>query len=150
MIAILNKILANQEKLSFQIVDQKLNEILRALNPNVPVKTYFCNGQWKTAGPGASAAMEVVMGGDNAAFEQMIGLVNTQQFQGLLSLCKAQMTEKPEWLTPYLTCGVAYLGIGDKANAAAMLKDFDSRTGPAYDVDGCKQMSDFIRTSLSH
>jgi len=149
MLDIMNKILANQGKLSFDVVNQKLDEILKALNPNVPVKTYFCDGRWRTMGPSANAGLAVFVGGDNAVFQRMISLANAQQFQELLGLCKAQMTEKPEWLTPDLACGVAYLGLGDKANAAIMLKDFDSRTGPAYDIDGCKQMSDFIRTALS-
>ncbi len=149
MLDIMNKILANQEKLSFDAVNQKLDEILKALNPNVPIKTYFCNGQWRTMGPGANAGMEVVVGGDNTDFRREVDLLNSQQYRTLLDDCTAQIKDKPEWLTPYLTCGVAYLGLGDKTNAVAMLKAFDSKSGPAYEVDGCKEMSAYLRNHLN-
>jgi hypothetical protein len=149
LIEILNKILANQQKLSPDVVMQKLDEILKAVNPNVPQKTYYCNGLWRTVGPGANADMVINSGGDTAALQQMIFLVNARKFDELRYLCIAQMKEKPEWLTPYLACGIAYLGLGDKLNAAKMLKDFDYRTGPAYDVDACKQMSDYLHANLN-
>jgi hypothetical protein len=148
MIGILNKILANQQKLQPEIVMQKLDEILKAVNPNVPVKTYFCNGMWRTVGPSANAGMEINMGGDNIAFKEMINLNNTHQYAQLLTMCQQQMKSSPEWLTPLLTCSLAYIGQGDKVNASEMLKEFDSRTGPAYAVDACKQMSDFLHAQL--
>jgi hypothetical protein len=66
MLEILNKILANQ--LDPKAVMDKLDEILKAVNPNIPAKTYFCNGQWQTAGPGAQAAFETTLDGDDSAF----------------------------------------------------------------------------------
>ena len=88
------------------------------------------------------------MGSDNVAFNEMINLNNSKQYKDLLKECLSQMQSAPEWLTPRLLCGLAYLGLGDKDQALAMLNEFDSRTGPAYDTDGCKQMSDYLHSQL--
>ena len=61
ILKILNKILANQ--LDPEAVMKKLDEILHAVNPNLAAKTYFCDGHWRTAGPSATAAFDVSMGG---------------------------------------------------------------------------------------
>src|ERR1019366_4426059 len=75
MLKILNKILADQ--LDPAAVMEKLDEILHAVNPNRQVKTYFCNGQWRTMGPGATAGLEVNMGGDASIFQRIIDLNNS-------------------------------------------------------------------------
>jgi hypothetical protein len=146
MLEILNKILANQ--LDPDAVMAKLDEILKAVNPNIPAKTYFCNGQWRTAGPGPHAGFEVIMGGDDSAFQEMARLNNSRQYTELVRVCLAQIHSAPEWLTPRLFCGLAYLGTGDKLKAKDMLKEFDSKTGPAYDVDACHEMSDFLHRAI--
>ncbi len=146
MLDILNKILANQ--LDPETVLAKLDEILKAVNPNVPAKTYFCDGRWRTAGPGPHAGFEVDMGGDDSAFQEMIRLNNSKQYADLLKTCLAQIHSAPEWLTPRLFCGLAYGGIGDKTKAKEMLREFDSKTGPAYDVDQCHQMSVYLHEAL--
>jgi hypothetical protein len=146
MLDILNKILANQ--LDPNAVMAKLDEILKAVNPNIPAKTYFCNGQWRTAGPGANAALEINMGGDNSVFQEMIRLNNAGEYGDLLKMCVAQIHSTPEWLTPRLFCGLAYLETGDKMKAKDMLTEFDSKTGPAYKVDACKQISDHLHAVL--
>jgi hypothetical protein len=146
MLEILNKILANQ--LDPDAVMTKLDEILKAVNPNSPAKTYFCNGQWRIAGPGAHAGFEINMGGDDSAFQEMIRLNNSKQYAELLKTCLAQIRSEPEWLTPRLFCGLAYLGTGDKLKAKEMLAEFGSKTGPAYDVDACHQMSDYLHEAL--
>jgi hypothetical protein len=146
MLDILNKILTNQ--LDPKAVMAKLDEILKAVNPNIPAKTYFCNGFWRTAGPGAYAGMEVTMGGDDTAFQNMLQHLNSKQYADLLKDCLSQISSAPEWLTPRLFCGLAYLGLGDKVKAKEMLAEFDSRTGPAYDVDACRQMSAYLRGNL--
>jgi len=146
MLVILNKILSNQ--IDPDAVMSKLDEILKAVNPNIPAKTYFCNGQWRTAGPGANAGFEVNMGGDDSAFQEMIRLNNSRQYPKLLEVCLAQIQTTPGWLTPRLFCGLAYLGTGDRVKAKVMLAEFESKTGPAYDVDACHQMSDHLRKTL--
>jgi hypothetical protein len=82
------------------------------------------------------------------AFEEMIKFNNSKQYKDLLQECLSQTQSTPEWLTPRLLCGLAYLGLGDRDRAQAMLSEFDSRTGPAYDTDGCKQMSDYLHSRL--
>ena len=146
LLKIINKILANQ--IDPEAVMKKLDEILHAVNPNLPAKTYFCNGQWKTVGPSATAALSVDVGGDDKAFQEMVQMNNARQYSDLLKACLAQIESTPDWLTPRLLCGLAYLGMGDKQGASAMLKEFDLRTGPAYDADGCKQMSDYLHSQL--
>lgn len=146
MLGILNKILANQ--LDPEAVMAKLDEILKAVNPNVPVKTYFCNGMWRTAGPGQNAGMEIIMGGDDSAFKEMARLNNSRQYADLLKMCLSQIQSAPEWLTPRLFCGLAYLSLGDKVKAKEMLKEFESKTGPAYGAESCHQMSTYLHTAL--
>ena len=111
------------------------------MNPNLPARTYFCDGHWKIVGPSANAALDISMGGDDTAFQEMIRLNHTGYYADLLQSCQAQIRSAPEWLTPRLFCSLAYLGAGDMANAKTMLREFDSRTGPAYDAGACKQMS---------
>jgi hypothetical protein len=146
MLDILNKILANQ--LDPDAVMAKLDEILKAVNPNVPARTYFCDGQWRTAGPGADAALEVDMGGDDSAFQQMIRLNNSKQYADLLKACLTEIDSKPGWLTPRLFCALAYAGTGEKVRAKEMLTEFDAKTGPAYAVGACGQMSDYLHKQL--
>lgn len=146
MLNILNKILSNQ--MDADAVLAKLDEILKAVNPNLPVKTYFCNGMWKTVGPSANAVMAINMGGDDSVFKTMTDLNNSGHFQDLIKLCLEQIQSKPEWLTSRLFCAVGYLGIGEVEKAKAMLAEFDAKTGPAYDADGCKQASDFLHSKL--
>jgi hypothetical protein len=146
MLQILNKILANQ--LNPDAVMTKLDEILKAVNPNIPQKTFFCNGTWRTAGPGANAGLELNMGGDDSAFQEMRRLNNSNQYPELLKVCLAEIHSEPGWLTPRLFCGLAYLGTGDKLKAKEMLAEFDARTGPAYSVDACQQMSGHLHQIL--
>lgn len=146
MLDILNKILTNQ--LDPNKVMEKLDEILKAVNPNLPVKTYVCNGTWRTIGPSATAATSFNIGGDDSVYQQMVRLNNTGQYADLLKACLAQIDSAPEWLTPRLFCGLAYLGTGDKVKAKAMLDEFDARTGPAYDTNGCRQASDHLHEQL--
>lgn len=145
MLDILNKILANQQKLQPDVVMQKLDAILKDINPNLPVKTYFCSGQWKTAGPSATAGFAISMGGDDVIFQAMARLNNTGQYKELLDRCSAQIALTPEWLTPRLFCGIAYTALGDKVKAREMLSEYEARVGPAYDVPACKQMSDYLQ-----
>jgi hypothetical protein len=146
MLNILNKILANQ--LDPTAVMVKLDEILNSINPNRPPKTYLCNGMWRIAGPGPNTALQIALGGDDSAFQDLVRLNNTRQYAELLKLCLSQIQSAPDWLTPRLFCGLAYLGIGDGVKAKSMLAEFDSRTGPAYQDDGCKEVSDYLHEHL--
>jgi hypothetical protein len=146
MVNILNTILANQ--LDPKVVMSKLEEILHAVNPNLLIKTYFCDGTYRQTGPAANTGLFVGVSGDDKDFQEMGKLTNAKNWDDLLKACLAQINSAPEWLTPRLFCGMAYEGLGDKVKAKEMLTEFDSRTGPSYAVDACKQMSDFLHTTL--
>ncbi len=145
MLRILNKILANQ--VDPEAVMAKLDEILKAVNPNIPARTYRCDGRWQTAGPG-NLGFEVNFGGDDSAFKEMARLNNSGQYADLLKMCLSQIQFAPEWLTPRLFCGLAHLGLGDKIKAKELLKEFDSKTGPAYDTEPCHQISTHLHAIL--
>jgi len=119
-----------------------------AQNPNRPSLTYFCNGMWRSAGPGANAALEITMGGNDSVFQEMIELNNTRKYSGLLASCSKEIQANPDWLTPYLFCGLAHLSLGDQGKANEMLKRFDEKTGPAYSEGACKQISDYLHAHL--
>ncbi len=116
------------------------------VNPNQPTRVYFCNGQWRTAGPSATAAFEIDMGGDTKDYEEMAALNNARKWSELLRVCNAQIKAKPEWLTPYLMCGLASLSLGNKEKAQDMLNYFDKNTGPSY--DSCKYIADYLRGKI--
>jgi hypothetical protein len=148
MSSILNKILANQ--INPKDVMTKLDEILKAVNPNARTTTYNCSGnQSRSSGPGTNAGFQVdVIAGDDSVFREMIGLNNSRQYSDLLKVSLLQMQAKPEWLTPRLFAGLAYLGLGDRTKANDMMKEFDSKSGPAYEVDACKQISNYLHAHL--
>ena len=148
--AILNAALASRRDLAEVL--SKVKEVLQAVNPNASKKTYFCNGDSKTVGPSASAALSVdLVVGDNQSFNHMLKLWNAKPMQKneLLAVCLQQIEEKPEWLTPLLFCGIAYISLGDMTNAKEMLGRFESQTGPAYEDGACKQMHAMLQKGLA-
>ena len=128
----------------------KLDEILHAVNPNVPKKTYTCKGGWTMEGPSATAMHQVNMDfGPDPAGEEMSKLNNAHQYKELLQRCTSQIKAKPEWLTPRLFCALAYRAMADTAKAKEMLDVYDAEKGPAYDGDvDCKRVADFLHANL--
>jgi tetratricopeptide (TPR) repeat protein len=55
-------------------------------------------------------------------YNQMVKLQNEGKYAALFSLCKQQIEEAPEWLTPYLFLGVAQEHMGLKEEA---IKNFE-------------------------
>ncbi len=148
ILAILNKMLANQ--IDADKVMAKLDEILHAVNPNLPTKAYFCKGGWRSVGPGPNIGIQMTMnGGEDPSGQQMAKLADAGQFKELLKVCTAQIESKPEWLTPRLFCGLAYAEMGDNVKAKEMVKAYDDGKGPAYDGDSfCRQFSDLVHSKL--
>jgi hypothetical protein len=142
MLAILNKILAN--RIDSDAVMAKLDEILHAVNPNLPKKAYFCNGGWTSSGPGVNTAMQMNTSFDeDPSLAEMIKLANAGQNEELLKACTSQIESEPDWLTPRLFCAIAYGGMANKVKAQEMLDTYNARKGPAYEGDDlCKQLSD--------
>jgi hypothetical protein len=142
MLVILNKILANQ--IDPQAVMAKLDEILKAVNPNAASITYDCVGIKRIAEPGKQVVSDEAVPDS----QEMNRLLNARNFPELLAKSLAEISSRPEWLTARLFAAMAYMGLNDTVKAKEMIADFDAKTGPAYDVDGCKQMADYLHQNL--
>lgn len=141
--------LIRQNSLNFDVVIDKLNELLKRTNPNLPVKTYSCSGEWRTSGPGLNTDIQITGGGNSADFDEMVKLNNSRLFQDLLTKCQNLIQAKPEWLSSKLFCSVAYMRLGDTAKAKEMLAEYDSQIGPAYSDDWhCENIAKALRSKL--
>ena len=80
------------------------------------------------------------MFGDIKPFNDMIALLNSREYSALLSRCERELELKPEWLTPYLFCSFAYIGLGDIGEARRVFAHYQSEAGPAYDHKDCDQL----------
>ena len=80
LLGIVNKILANE--LDPQLVLAKLDEIQRGLKPNLPLKTYFCDGMWQSVGPKADTVLDSKTGGNDFDFLNMISLFKSNHSTG--------------------------------------------------------------------
>src|ERR1700687_2482479 len=117
MLAILNKVLANQ--LDPNEVMAKLDEILHAVNPNAPKITYTFNGTKRVSSPGKN----FVFGGEASnEFHQMGALEQGKEWLALLKLAQDEINARPEWLTPYVFAGEAQLMLGHRSEALALLQ----------------------------
>ena len=68
-------------------------------------------------------------------FQAMESLRQAKDWENLLELCQLQMKETPDWLTPYLFAGFAYLQMpGKSQEALVMFKFVADHAGddPAY------------------
>lgn len=116
------------------------------VNFNRPVRVYDCVGYWRSSGPSAYAANEVSGGGDTKAFENMAQLNNTGDFDRLIPVCEQYMKEVPDWLTPYLFCGLGELGTGHKAKARELLKYYEQHVGPTYSLGQCPDIVAYLHS----
>jgi hypothetical protein len=123
MLAILNKILANQ--IDPDVVMAKLGEIekeIQRLDPAAPVITYFYDGTDRISRPG----LITDSGSDiptHKAFERIQEANSKKDWQSLNSICDEAIKQTPKWLTPYLFKGVAYANIGKMSEAVVLLED---------------------------
>ena len=122
------------------------------VNPNQRVLTYDCNGTWKSQGPGEHSAMEVDTCWPKCekpkVFDDMMALNNARNYPELMARCEKEIKTTPEWLTPYLFCGLADAASGDLAQLKARLAYYDEHAGPAYNTGQCKDMSEFLHNEL--
>jgi hypothetical protein len=81
--------------------------------------TYDFNGAKRDASPGK---MNVIVGEEYSVFQRLIELERNRNFNEIIAVCKRQIKKTPDWLTPYLFLGTAYLNLGDKAAAIANLQ----------------------------
>ena len=120
MIAILNKILANQ--LDPDAVTRKLDEILHAVNANAPKKTYLLNGGYRVISPGVFS----MDGSPNPDFQRMLDLNASKSWTALASLCEKWMKDTPDWYSPFVFAGFAYSNLGQKGTAIRLLERADA------------------------
>jgi hypothetical protein len=143
VVSVMNKLL--EDKLDPEAVTAKLDELVRSASRVPRVKTYSCDGMWKS---GSGGILDTKTGGNDSEFLKMIALLQKKQYSDLLSVCKANITATPGWLTPKLFCGLAYARLDRKVEAQAMLTEFEEKTGPTYDVPDCHDMHDLLRHAL--
>jgi hypothetical protein len=143
VVSVMNKLL--EDKLDPEAVTAKLDELVQSASQVPRVKTYSCDGMWKS---GSGGMLDTKTGGNDSEFLKMIGLLQRKQYSDLLSVCTANITATPGWLTPKLFCGLAYARLDRKVEAQAMLAEFEEKTGPTYDVPDCHDMHDLLRRAL--
>jgi hypothetical protein len=146
ILSVMNKLLEN--KLDPDVVTAKLDELAKSATRVPQVKTYFCDGMWKSGVPNSGSILDTKTGGNDAEFLNMIALLEKKQYPELLSKCVANIKSTPGWLTPRLFCGLAYAQLNRKAEAQLMLAEFEEKTGPSYDVPDCHDMHDLLRRWL--
>jgi hypothetical protein len=66
-------------------------------------------------------------------YYQMIQLQQQKKWQELIGLCDNVIKAKPEWLTPYLAKGTAYLHLGLTEKAVPLLKYVRDESGGSSD-----------------
>ena len=146
ILPVMNKLL--EDKLDPETVTTKLEELAKSASKVARVKTYFCDGMWKSGAPEAKGVLDSKTGGNDSEFLGMIGLLEKKQYPELLTKCLANIKSTPEWLTPRLFCGLAYAGMNRNADAQRMLTEFQKNAGPDYDVPDCHNMSVLLRREL--
>ena len=82
-------------------------------------------------------------------FKQMLDLTNGHNYPELLKVCEREINTTPEWLTPLLFCSLANYVLNDTDRAVSLLREFDSRTGPAYGAGVCQELSQDLHQQLS-
>ena len=115
MLAILNKILANQ--LDPNVVLAKLDEIekdVKGLKRGV-YSGYDFNGVKRDVRPGFTSA---AAGEEFSAFQRMRALEAEHRWTELLDTAEEQIKKTPDWLTPYLFSGIADANL--ERNSAAI------------------------------
>ncbi|HEV8046713.1 MAG TPA: hypothetical protein VGP35_03235 [Terriglobales bacterium] len=120
------------------------------VNPNAMTVTYDCVGTEKDSGRSENSLtlINVNPNKETPSLIQMEKLNNSKDYSGLLEVCEGKIKSVPQWLTPYLFCSLGYLASGNVDKARDVLKEYDSKTGPAYSGEPCKQASDFLHSHL--
>jgi hypothetical protein len=148
ILPVMNRLL--EDKLDPELVTTKLDELTKSAARVPRVKTYFCDGMWKSGAPNAGGILDTKTGGNDSEFLSMISLLEKKQYPELLMKCTANIKSTPEWLTPRLFCGLAYAQLNRKVEAQAMLAEFEKKAGSTYDVPDCHDMLTVLRHWLSN
>lgn len=122
MLRILNKILTSP--MGSNAVMEKLDEILHEVNPNAPKTTYTFAGDRRVISPGRT---QLVAGEMEEVFHTLGQLQKARDWEGLKALSEVQMREWPDWFTPYVFAGQAYLYLGQREKARQVLELAEKR-----------------------
>ena len=96
------------------------------VNHYAPVVTYERNGfKHEQSGNNFTATA----GEAFQAFQDMVRLFQSQQWQALISTATFDMTNFPEWITPYEFAAYGYGNLGQVQKAITMLREVESRAG---------------------
>jgi len=134
MISILNKILANQ--IDPDAVMAKLDEILKAINPNAGQVTYGFNGIRRVISPGRVVGDD----GEMNVFNRLKSIHDSHDWNKLVEESDAEIKKVPDWLTPYAFKGIACLNLGRKDEAIKLLEYVDQRTPNNPDFDEVRRI----------
>ena len=148
ILPVMDKLL--EDKLDPEVVTSKLDELTKSASRVPRVKTYFCDGMWKSGAPNAVGILDTKTGGNVSEFLGMIKLLEKKQYPELLTKCTANIKSTPEWLTSRLFCGLAYARLDRKTEAQAMLTEFEKKVGSTYDVPDCHDMLTVLRHWVSN
>jgi len=76
----------------------------------------------------------VITGEEFEVFQQLQRLEMEQDWPAVVEICEAEIEKTPEWLTPYLCCGVAHANLGHTEAAIHRLELVERESGgnPLY------------------
>lgn len=98
-----------------KLLEEKVKKTERGI-----ISSYKFNGtKNEMLGPGNFVA---TLGRETEVFKKMDELIKQKNYPELIKICKEQITETPEWLTPYLYLGAAYAETGNKNKAIEMFE----------------------------
>jgi hypothetical protein len=121
-------------------------------NPNADVVVYDCIGR-KTSMKHVGINLEFNMASADSPqqpyIDTMVKLANSGKSAELLEKCTERKNAEAGWLTPYLFCAVAQLGLGHMDEAKREFQYYDSRKGGSYEGDGlCSQLVNAVQARL--
>jgi hypothetical protein len=156
---LLNKVLSTQKSDTYQILsklDSCIDDAAIARRSSAATirgvtRVYSYDGSFiRTTSHvnGGTQENSVYLGAPPEWYE-MNGLQQQKKWQELVELCEKVIKAKPEWLTPYLAEGTAYLNLKQTEKAVTLLKYVrdesggESRICPGWDlVEGARLLID--------
>ena len=97
--------------------------------------TYTFNGVRTETSPGRTWRSDA----PTIAFEKMIQIRKSQDWEGLKDFCELTMKEWPEWLTPYEFAGFANEKLGDRERAIELLNHVIKQSAGAVEYRWASQ-----------
>ena len=143
IVKLINKALARQDPTeALQRLNEKADEIIDAINPNLATVTYNCEGVKRSHGPSADAAEQTSMSFEPTKDFQALEMnYNNSNYQQITIDATRLIRTEPYWLTPRLFLADAYARQGRTEEATQLVDYYEKHKGPAYDKYPC---TDFL------